>query len=134
LVKIMTLPQFIRVTFSPTFKSWSASSNSMRIFFDLQRGLVPRALFNLFCSTVTASGYSETFVMMSLEAFSTETAANLGQIGSIILLLIAHSFYHSIKFALFEGPCSNINSIRVSTRIPFLSTPLKVGNRGSSQP
>lgn len=134
LVKIITLPQFMSVTFSPTFKSWSASSNSIRIFFDLQRGLVPRALLSLFCSTVTASGYSEALVIISLEAFSRETAANLGQIGSIILLLIAHNFYHSIKLALFEGPCSNMNSIRVSIRIPFLRTPLKVGKRGSSHP
>lgn len=134
LVWIWKLPQFINVIFYPTTTSWSASSNSINNSLDFHCGLSPRAGLSLLLATVIASGYLGPLVTMILEAFSTETAEYLGQIGSIILLLIAQIFYHSIKLALLLGPCSNINSIKVSTLIPFLRQPLKVGNLGSFHP
>jgi hypothetical protein len=99
-----------------------------------QRGLSPNAGVSLLIGTVTISGYWAALSRIILDALSILTAEYLGQIGSIILLLIAQSFYHSIKLDLLLGPCSSINSVKVSTRIPFLSTPLTVGNRGSSHP
>lgn len=77
------------------------------------RGLWPSFLFNLFRSTVTHYMLVGPLSMMSFEALSKMTAAYLGQIGSIILLLIAHNFYHYIKLDRLLGPCSNINYINV---------------------
>jgi hypothetical protein len=72
---------------------------------DFQRGLSPKSGFSLLFNTVMASGSFGPFTTVILEAFLTETAEYLGQIGSIILLLMAQIFYHSIKLALLLGPC-----------------------------
>lgn len=124
----------MRVTLSPTFRRVSASSNSIRIWLVRQSGRTPSCLLSLFISTVTASGSADTLRIVKRHAFASDTAEYLGQIGSIIRLFMAHIFYHSIRFALLLGPCSSMNSISVSTLIPFLRHPLSVGNRGSSHP
>jgi len=53
---------------------------------------------------------------------------------SNIFLFNAHILSHSIKLLFFEGPYSNINSVKASTVIPLLMIPLTVGNLGSSHP
>jgi len=91
----------------------SASTKSTRTLLLFQRGLSPNVGVNLLIRTVTTSGSLETLSRIILDALSSFTAENRGHIGSIILLLIAQSFYHSIRFDLLLGPCSSINSVNV---------------------
>lgn len=61
-------------------------------------------------------------------------AVYLGEIGSILVKLIAHNLSHVYKLAFFDGPYSNIKSCNASTVIPLLTIPLNVGNLGSYHP
>lgn len=72
--------------------------------------------------------------MVNVHIFSYFKHVNLGQKGSIKVLLVAQILSHSIRLSFLEGPYANINSVKLSTLKPLLKIPLTVGILGSSHP
>jgi len=82
---------------------------------------------------MTTSGVAGPLVSVSNTLPSVCTAVCRAATGSITFLLMDQSLSHSMRLTFLDAPCSRMNSLSASTRMPRRMMPCTVGKRGSFQ-
>mmetsp|Transcript_12407 Transcript_12407/g.38292 ORF Transcript_12407/g.38292 Transcript_12407/m.38292 type:complete len:215 (+) Transcript_12407:407-1051(+) len=132
IVRTKALPRSMKVTSCPSLMT-RASSASMSMFGLTTVALTP-APSNFLCLGTVLTSNCGAPAMVTFTQVSPSTAVWRGQTGSMMRLLMCHSFSHSIRLTFLLAPCSRMNSRSPCTVRPRRTMPCTVGKRGSYQP